>query len=759
MAHSTLTKNALDADASRLIAYLHRGGTKSYYTTFDEADNAHSAWHDSGAEPPAVPAGTNVYFGVNPCTAIPSTNKAGKPTEPEYVRARVEYVAALNCLYAEFDAKDLGGSLDETLAHVRSLAVQPSVIVDSGGGYHCYWLFVEPFILDTKEARDKAVDVQARWVTCVRGDKAAKDLPRVLRVPGTLNYKYTPPRPVAFVEADYSRLYTLDELHATLPANAPRTARKAKQNAPACHTDGLEADTAQPADFGELATAVIAAAAAMTRLSTERRDEYAGWLNVGMALRELGTIGYELWHAWSVASPKYNVGECRKKWRTFHAATCDKDIPLDALYRWADIDSAGAEPVAGSTLDDNERRQLQAYKARDVQTQAILNMDAPLAAKAVIVGMLPAVDAAHVLVANKDGHSGSVSVNYGNFADIMRTSKTTVARAVDIGDKAGLWKKDAEHVETKAGYDVLAMRLDLQPAFYNPKLAQPIEQKPRGGARPNAGRKPKCADCPAGTHVVKVTTVTYVCEGCGQPLDAEPTRRDVLPLDEAPAAAEFKHETGMPSLAVSTNAEPVEAPLVEANELDGYVPPDGGMPGIPAWLKQDFDMPRGIRQMAQHAAYVAEDKGQLAYKQAIVLLHYGEHDKALELAPSILDEQARANVLYQANEQAERIQDETGEATHVYTVSSLKTPPAVDDMLADTYDMVTAIRLADTYAPVEAGERTAYKTGLVLLQRGKHDEAAALAPKVLDARARAALLHLAARTPQATAAAASWQRE
>jgi hypothetical protein len=532
MAHST--QSTLDADAGQLIRYLQRGGTKSNLQTFKPT---RTTWYNSGDEPPAPPAGTDVYFGVNPCAAIPPTNAAGELAPASAIRSQVDYIAALNCLYAEFDAKDFGGSLDETLAHVRGLAVQPSVIVASGGGYHCYWLLDEPFVLDTPEKRQRAVDVQARWTTFVRGDKAAKDIARVLRVPGTLNYKYEPARPVAFVETDYSRTYTLDALHATLPAVAPRTARAPRTNAPACHTDGLPPGVAQPAiDLMDASKA----AAALARLSTERRDDYenGGWINVGMALKGLGAIGYELWHEWSKASPKYNVGDCERKWPTVRVGVPGStDITLASLLYWAKVD--GGEPV--SSLDDAERRQLDAYKARDVQQQRILTMKAPLAAKAVWLGMLPTLETKQALMANKDGHTGSLAVNYGTFADIMNTNKKAVGTAVELGERAGLWHKDAEYKETNANFDIKLIRLDLQPAFFRPELAEPIPET-RGGKRAGAGRKPKCADCPPRTRVLRRTEITYVCDGCGQVLDAEPTRFELMP-DDAPAAGEFKTET------------------------------------------------------------------------------------------------------------------------------------------------------------------------------------------------------------------------
>jgi hypothetical protein len=67
--------------------------------------------------------------------------------------------------------------------------------------------------------------------------------------------------------------------------------------------------------------------------------------------------------------------------------------------------------------------------------------------------------------------------------------------------------------------------------------------------------------------------------------------------------------------------------------------------------------------------------------------------------------------------------------------------------LTETFDMPTAIRLADTYAPDDAAERLAFKTGLTWLQRGEHEKAAAAAANVHDERACAMLLHLANRPP------------
>lgn len=120
-----------------------------------------------------------------------------------------EYVAAVNCFYAEFDAKDWDGDKAAIFAHLDTLPLYPSVIIDSGGGYHCYWL-LEYTVTVTDDNRDTLRTMQAAWVQLVGGDDGSKDFARMLRVPGTLNVKpeYGPDFPtVTVAEANYKRLF------------------------------------------------------------------------------------------------------------------------------------------------------------------------------------------------------------------------------------------------------------------------------------------------------------------------------------------------------------------------------------------------------------------------------------------------------------------------------------------------------------------------------------------------------------------------
>lgn len=200
-----------------LIELLNRGGTYAYYWLKEPDGSSKTIWYPVGQMPDIPPDATNVYFGVNPCKAIPQAKRQdGKPIPPEYQRATLENLAAINCLFAEFDAKDYGGDKDRILQHLDNLSIQPNVIVDSGGGYHCYWLLYSPMQIIDHATLEYFRGIQYRWVQHVGGDVGAKDLCRVLRVPGTYNYKYDPPEEVIIISQDM-HYYELPDLIAILP--------------------------------------------------------------------------------------------------------------------------------------------------------------------------------------------------------------------------------------------------------------------------------------------------------------------------------------------------------------------------------------------------------------------------------------------------------------------------------------------------------------------------------------------------------------
>lgn len=314
----------VDSRTAALLSHLHRGGSYAFWWT---APDKRSHWWEVGNRAPVPNGHRNTYFGVHPVRSIPLTNSEGMERPPEAVRSQIAYIAAINCLYAEFDFKAF---ISAAVArdHVDELLPPPSVVIHSGGGLHCYWLLVQPYLLDTDTRRERAQHAQADFVVRVGADTGAKDLARVLRLPGTRNYKpvYAPDYPeVCYLKCDLDLAYMLDDL---VSRRQPKTVVPFS-----AQTDTDEAAKAKRA---------------LDRLSASRREEYADWLAVGMSLRKLGTEGLQLWEAWSSGSAKYHTGECESKWRTFQGR---EEITLGSLYHWAGSDDPGGKPRKVKALD------------------------------------------------------------------------------------------------------------------------------------------------------------------------------------------------------------------------------------------------------------------------------------------------------------------------------------------------------------------------------------------------------------------------
>lgn len=139
--------------------------------------------------------GMDAYFGVLPRLRPEGTGDAVTPET--------------SVLWADLDASDhLGGWWSVTgkarcLAVLSTFDVTPTVIVDSGHGYHAYWCLSAP--APWEWARLAMLGIAER----LRGDRVY-DAARILRVPGTTNHKDPgAPLPVRIIRYDPTRVMRL----------------------------------------------------------------------------------------------------------------------------------------------------------------------------------------------------------------------------------------------------------------------------------------------------------------------------------------------------------------------------------------------------------------------------------------------------------------------------------------------------------------------------------------------------------------------
>ncbi len=135
-------------------------------------------------------------------------------------------VGWLFALWADVDAKQHGGSKEAALAALHDLDAKlpPSIIVDSGNGYHGYWLLSQP--VEVTAANRRSLTSLLERLQSAVGSDPVHDLARVMRLPGSINAKDpNSPKPCRILEETDHR-YTLAEVEAALDCPSPHASRR-----------------------------------------------------------------------------------------------------------------------------------------------------------------------------------------------------------------------------------------------------------------------------------------------------------------------------------------------------------------------------------------------------------------------------------------------------------------------------------------------------------------------------------------------------
>ena len=136
--------------------------------------------------------GWDAYYGV-----LPRTGRVG---DAEHV------IGEAGVLWADLDAKAVGSKQQALMSLIRC-PLPPSVVVDSGHGYHAYWR------LESAVPFGKAQVTMIGLARVLNGDHVY-DQPRILRIPGTTNWKDPEvPMPVRTVVFNTTNILRYADFH------------------------------------------------------------------------------------------------------------------------------------------------------------------------------------------------------------------------------------------------------------------------------------------------------------------------------------------------------------------------------------------------------------------------------------------------------------------------------------------------------------------------------------------------------------------
>jgi hypothetical protein len=172
-----------------------------------------------------------------------------------------------------------------------ALPLPPNIIVATSAGRCQRWWLTSTLDLEALEG------VERRMVESYGSDPGAKDLARVLRLPGFPNRKPGRDGFVCRLEHCNGQRYAWEEILQAFPP-IPRARHEA-----------TELETTPPTE-GELERL----AQALEHVPADERDL---WVRVGHALKTGGDACRALWEGWSATSPKWQPEDADYRWSSF----------------------------------------------------------------------------------------------------------------------------------------------------------------------------------------------------------------------------------------------------------------------------------------------------------------------------------------------------------------------------------------------------------------------------------------------------------
>ena len=244
-------------------------------------------------------------------------------------------VSALPGLWADVDiagnahkAQGLPPTEQDARSLIDAAGLEPSIVVRSGFGLQPYWLFKEPWQIESDEERRHLKSLSTRFQSNLRqranmrgwGMDSTADLCRVLRVPGTFNHKVD--GDVRMVTAEYAdRSYNLDDFEDLL-AGVDEPGEGSQEPLP-------RPDLA-PAKLPPILEGCAWMRHCRDDVSSLAEPEWYRMLSVVARCEEPERWAHEL----SQSYPKYSHRETQRKLKQ---ASTDKVAPVTCVYVQSDL--------------------------------------------------------------------------------------------------------------------------------------------------------------------------------------------------------------------------------------------------------------------------------------------------------------------------------------------------------------------------------------------------------------------------------------
>jgi hypothetical protein len=130
---------------------------------------------------------------------------------PQNRRCKADEISGLPAVWLDVDIldpahqkKNLPADEKQAMNLIEEFPLKPTMIVHSGHGYQCWWVFKKFIVLENQRMRKEFAEMVHRFTWHMRDAARSRefdldmtfDLSRVFRLPGGRNYKSDPPKPV-----------------------------------------------------------------------------------------------------------------------------------------------------------------------------------------------------------------------------------------------------------------------------------------------------------------------------------------------------------------------------------------------------------------------------------------------------------------------------------------------------------------------------------------------------------------------------------